>query len=197
MIIPGPDMALCLANGLAYGKRGALYTAIGISCGGVILTLLSTLFVAITFSVDGQALQWIQFVGGVYILYLAVITIKDRADGDDNYTVAPTQGNLFLRGMMTNLSNPKALIFFMAFIPQFIPENVDYPWIFVFVLGILLCLIGGIVNFTVGVAGSFLSFFNTIGGLERTWGQWIVFVVFISIAVTFMVDISYQMGLGL
>ena len=188
-MIPGPDMALCLANGIAYGKRGAFYTAVGISCGGMILTLLTALFVAIAFRVDEQLLKWIQFVGVVYILYLAWMTIKDKADRGGDCTVAPTEGNLFFGGMMTNLSNPKALVFFMAFIPQFVPEHTDYPWVFVFVLGIILCLVGGIFNFSIGVTGSFFPFFKSIGLWQRTWQQWIVCLVFVSIAVAFVIDI--------
>ena len=191
LIIPGPDMALCLANGIAYGKRGALYTAVGISCGGILLTLLTTLFVAIAFSVDGQLLKWIQFAGVVYILYLAFITIKDTADEKGDYTMQPTEGSLFFSGMMTNLSNPKAFIFFLAFIPQFVPENANHPWVFAFVLGLLLCLVGGVVNFSIGVAGAFLSFFNRMSFWHRTWGQWIVCITFVSIAVAFVMDMVW------
>ena len=190
LIIPGPDMALCLANGIAYGKRGALYTAVGISCGGILLSLLTALFVAIAFSVGGQLLKWIQFVGVLYILYLAFITIKDTADAHDD-TVQPTEGNLFFSGMITNLSNPKAFIFFLAFIPQFVPENANHPWVFAFALGVLLCLVGGVVNFSIGVAGTFLSFFNRMSFYHRTWGQWIVCITFVSIAVAFMVDMVF------
>lgn len=185
LIIPGPDMAFVMANGIAHGRRGAFYSAVGISAGGLVLAVTTALLVAVTLAISPSVLLALQLVGCLYLLYVAVRTIFSRPGSADTCAPAPTSGDLFLRGAATNLSNPKALVFFSAFIPQFIPDDAAGPAFHAFWLGALLCLVGGAVNFAIGASGVLFSGLNRIGFLGRSWSQWIVFVVFVSIAVTF------------
>ena len=189
LLIPGPDMALVIANGMAYGRRGALYSALGISCGGLVLATITALVIGVALKTNDQILKVIQILGSTYIFYLAIVTIKDKPSGEEGVTTEPTKGSLFLRGLVTNISNPKAFVFFLAFIPQFIPDDVTQPAVTAFLLGVLLCSIGAVVNFSLGVAGASLRFLGDIGFLGRTWGQWVVFIVFLSIALVFLADI--------
>lgn len=188
LIIPGPDMALVMANGIAYGRRGAFYSSLGISSGGLVLAVATALLVAATLAISPSVLFVLQLVGCLYLFCVAMRTIFSRPGPEDTYAPAPTSGNLFLRGAVTNISNPKALIFFSAFIPQFIPDDATEPALYAFLLGALLCLIGGVVNFAIGASGVLFSGLNRIGFLGRSWSQWIVFAVFVSISVTFTVQ---------
>ena len=136
LIIPGPDMALVVANGAAYGTRGAFFSSLGISSGGLVLAFITAIIVATALSINARLLMVIQIFGCLYLLYIALITILPRASGDlAHQNAAPSTGNLFFRGVITNISNPKALIFFTAFIPQFIPETAAHPPLFAFALG--------------------------------------------------------------
>lgn len=185
LIIPGPDMALVMANGIAHGRRGAFYSAVGISTGGMVLAVATALLVAATLAISPSVLLALQLVGCLWLLYIAVRTILPRPGPEATCAPAPTSGNLFLRGAATNLSNPKALVFFSAFIPQFIPNDAARPALHAFWLGALLCLVGGVVNFAIGASGVLFPGLNRIGFLGRSWSQWIVFAVFVSIGATF------------
>ena len=160
LIIPGTDMAFVMANGIAYGRRGALYSALGISAGRLVLAAATALLVAATLAISPSVLLALQIVGCLYLLCVAMRTIFPRPGPTDTYAPAPTSGNLFLRGAITNISNPKALIFFSAFIPQFIPDDVAGPALYAFLLGALLCFIGGVVNFAIGASGMLFSGLN-------------------------------------
>ncbi|MDE0698514.1 MAG: LysE family translocator [Boseongicola sp.] len=188
LIIPGPDMAFVMANGIAYGRRGAFYSALGISSGGLVLAVATALLVAATLAISPSVLLALQLAGCLYLLYVATRTIIPRPGPAGTSAPAPASGNLFLRGVVTNVSNPKALIFFSAFIPQFIPDDATGPALHAFLLGALLCLVGGAVNFAIGASGMLLSGLNRTGFLGRSWSQWIVFAVFVSISVTFTVQ---------
>ena len=185
LLIPGPDMAFVMANGIAYGRRGAFHSALGISAGGLVLAVATALLVAATFAISPSVLLALQLVGCLYLLYVAAITIIPRTEPADTCALEPTSGNLFLRGVVTNVSNPKALIFFSAFIPQFVPDDATEPALHAFLLGALLCLVGGAVNFAIGASGMLFSGLNRLGFLGRSWSQWIVFTVFVSISVAF------------
>ena len=187
LVIPGPDMALVMANGVAYGKRGAFFSALGVSCGGMVLALVVAIILATALSINMKLLTFIQLAGCLYLLYIATVTIYPEASDEAGQTaVQPSKGNLFLRGVVTNISNPKALIFFSAFIPQFVPATSSNPPVFAFALGALLCLIGFGVNFVIGVTGSMLSGLNKVAFAGRTWTQWIIFVVFVAISLVFL-----------
>ena len=135
LIIPGPDMAFVMANGIAYGRRGAFFSALGISSGGLVLAVATALLVAATLAISPSALLALQLAGCLYLLYVATRTIVPRPGPAGICAPAPTSGNLFLRGVVTNVSNPKALIFFSAFIPQFIPDDATGPALYAFLLG--------------------------------------------------------------
>jgi threonine/homoserine/homoserine lactone efflux protein len=193
LIVPGPDMALVVANGAAYGKKGAFFSSLGISSGGMILALVTAIIVATAVSINSGLLTVIQIIGCVYLLYIAVVTLYPKSSGDaEKNDAEPTKGNLFFRGVITNISNPKALIFFTAFIPQFIPEATTNPAIFAFALGTLLCAIGFGVNFAFGVTGSMFSGLSRIAFAGRTWSQWIIFIVFFTISLIFAVQLLFS-----
>ena len=193
LIIPGPDMALVVANGAAYGKRGAFFTSLGISSGGMILALVTSIIVATAVSASPNLLTVIQLIGCLYLLYIAVITIYPKTSGDtERKDTEPTKGSLFFRGVITNIANPKALIFFTAFIPQFIPEATLNPPLFAFALGTILCTIGFVVNFAFGATGSMLNGLNHIAFAERSWSQWAIFIVFFTISLIFATQLAFS-----
>ena len=165
IIIPGVDMAYVVANGIAYGRLGAAMAALGISLGGLIMAglLWAVLFFAI--ALTPEALIYIQYAGACYLIYLAVQLLKPSPVSLDEHQAVPPLKTLLLRGVMTNISNPKVSIFFFAFIPSFVPSDSPDPALHAFGLGALLCVIGGLINFGYGLSGTlfqsvFVSLFS-------------------------------------
>ena len=162
MVIPGADMAYVIANGIAYGKRGAALAALGISLGGLLMAGLLWAVLHFAIVISPNALIYFQYAGACYLLYLAVQLLKPVAVEDEMQPTLPPISALVMRGMLTNISNPKVSLFFFAFIPPFIPPESPDPALYALMLGVLLCVIGGMINFGLGLSGSlFTGLFST------------------------------------
>ncbi len=186
MVVPGPDMAYVIANGMTYGKKGALYSALGIGCGGLILTLVLWTVLYFTLSLQNDALVYIQYAGAAYMLYLAYKILSETSDNDE-LIFKEISGSLFFRGIVTNISNPKVIIFFMAFIPSFIPPDTENPALYAAMLGVILCIIGTTINFGFGITGLYLGKLVKIRIAGRNLAQYILSSVFIFVAVSILV----------
>lgn len=166
MILPGADMAYMIANGLAYGRTGAAMAAIGLSLGGLVMALLLWAVLYFATSLSPQALIYIQYVGACYLLYLAFQLLRPMPTAQSASPVVPPLKALILRGILTNISNPKVSIFFFAFIPPFIPANASDPALYALGLGVLLCVIGGAINFVYGLTGSMFQTWLSPGSFK-------------------------------
>lgn len=184
LILPGPDMAVLIANGLRYSARGAFFTSVGVSIGGMVWAIFVALLVASS-ALHPKILTGIQLCGAAYLLWLAY-TVIVAPYSDIEVETQPAKGNLILNGIVTNLANPKAAVFFSAFIPQFIPTAAIQPSLWALGLGTLLCSFGLFVNTAIGFIGTSFSFLNDRGPLNRAWSQWILSGVFLSVSVVFL-----------
>lgn len=168
MAIPGADMAYVVANGMAYGKRGAAVASLGISLGGFVMSCILWLALTLALEATPEAIAYIQVAGGCYLIYLASTLIREPSTANEiSSPNAPPFKTLLFRGVITNVTNPKVPIFFFAFIPPFIPTDAKNPALYGFGLGCLLCLCGGLINFGFGLSGSMLSGM----GKRKIWGR--------------------------
>lgn len=189
LLVPGPDMALVAASGVAYGRRGALYSALGIGTGGLVLTAATALVVAAATGLNTELVRALQMMGAAYLIWLSVSVLRHPAGDDDDVAPPVSDGNLFVRGVLTNLANPKALVFFLAFLPQFIPVGSTSPALAAVWLGMLLCVIGTSVNFAIGVTGVALAGLAGRRIANRSVGQWVIGIVFFVIGAGFMASL--------
>lgn len=187
LIIPGPDMAYCMACGMSKGIKGAFFAAIGIGTGGLILATITTIIVYFSTSINPHIFTYIQVFGCIYLLYLGIKILLPKV-GNTTNNPKPTQEykNIFFRGVITNISNPKALIFFLSFLPLFVPENSSNEALTIFILGLILCVIGSTLNFIFGVSGMSLKNIAKITYFDRSIEQYITAFIFILVAVYFL-----------
>ncbi|MDC8758400.1 LysE family translocator [Janthinobacterium fluminis] len=141
-LLPGPDMALVIATGAARGAGIALVTALGIAASRAMHVLMSGLGLAALMAAHPGALSLVRWGGAAYLVYLAVKMLRANLQLDTVADVAPKAGASFVRGFLTNLLNPKALLFCSLFLPQFVSAGgasvpMQYLW-----LGTLLVLTG-------------------------------------------------------
>lgn len=190
MVVPGPDMAYCVASGVSYGKRGAFFSALGVGLGGMVLAVVTAALIFAAHGIDPRLTLAIQTGGCLYLLYLGakIIAARHSTDGEVQIVKA-TEFQMIMRGIITNISNPKALVFFLSFIPQFIPAATDNPALYAIWLGMLLCAIGVTMNFGFGLIGTMASPLDRIVVFERSLGQIIISVVFFVVAIGFLVNI--------
>ncbi|WP_238363916.1 LysE family translocator [Mesobacterium pallidum] len=147
-ITPGADMMFCLAQGLRRGARAATLASAGIALGGLIHAAIAGLGLSALVEAWPPAFDLIRWAGVGYLLWLAWGAL--RGGGADKQDLPP--GNPFLQGLMVNLTNPKVILFVLAFVPQFVrPEDGAVLAQFL-VFGLVLSLGGFIINAAVGIA---------------------------------------------
>jgi len=190
MVVPGPDMAYCIASGMSYGKRGAFFSALGVGLGGVILAGTTAILVFIAHGINSNLFLIIQLLGCIYLLYLGLKILAPKHSEEKNIlAVSATPIEMIMRGIITNVSNPKALVFFLSFIPQFIPHHTSQPAFYALGLGLLLCLIGVTMNFGFGLTGTTMTPLGRIIFWQRSLMQYVLSSVFFSIAIVFLINI--------
>src|SRR2546430_15998751 len=93
----------------------------------------------------------VRIVGAAYLIYLGVQTIRHRKDGHGPAVAGMSGRRAYLRGLLTNLLNPKMVTFTIAFLPQFINPHLGRVWAQFAILGAILIVLEFLVDGTVGV----------------------------------------------
>ncbi len=134
LMSPGPDVALVVQNATRYGRQTGVYIALGLSFGILLHSLLS--LTGISYLVHQQPVLFaiLQFCGGSYLLYLGVGALKATFSHWKNTSAAPAEDSALLlsnkrqafsRGFMTNILNPKALVFFVSLMSTLVPASMS------------------------------------------------------------------------
>ncbi|ENM3766727.1 LysE family translocator [Vibrio cholerae] len=148
LLIPGPDMLLIASSSMSYGRRVGLFASLGNATSGMILTLFAALGVSALIAMNPLALNVLHLLGGAYLLKMAWDCLRaDVAQApslDEAQAVAKT---FYQRALVSNLLNPKALVFFVLFLPQFVSTNIAASSAEqMFALGMLLNVCGLLFN---------------------------------------------------
>jgi len=117
VMIPGPNVALIVANSIRYGFRMGATTALGVTCGNAIQLVLVVLGMTAIIQLAAEALTWIRWAGVAYLLYLGIRTWNAETEDLGSIKAAPA---VFRRAVMIAAINPKTLLFIAAFLPQFV-----------------------------------------------------------------------------
>jgi len=119
---PGPNGLLALTHGALHGRRKALYTIFGGAFGFVAVIALSMFGIGALLKASLAWLTVLKWIGGAYLVWLGIQIWRSPAIGVDiRGAVKPRAGwSLFRQGALSALTNPKGLLFFAAFLPQFI-----------------------------------------------------------------------------
>ena len=121
-LTPGPNSLLVLTHGALHGHRKTLFTVSGGALGFVALIALSMLGIGALLQASASALTVLKFVGGAYLVWLGIQLWRAppiRLEADAMQAGIPAV-RLFRQGLLTAVSNPKALLFYGAFLPQFV-----------------------------------------------------------------------------
>lgn len=139
-VTPGLDTALVLRTAAVEGPRRAYCAAIGIGTGCLVWGLLAAAGLGVVLLASELAYRALQFAGAAYLAYLGLKLIFGRRAGTAATSAPAAIGGSgwqwFWRGLMTNLLNPKVGLFYVTFMPQFIPADAN-----VFLFGAVLALI--------------------------------------------------------
>jgi threonine/homoserine/homoserine lactone efflux protein len=119
VLIPGPNVALIVANSLQHGLHAGIVTVLGTTVGIALQLAIVAAGLSAVIHAAASALLWIKWLGVIYMLYLAVVTWRQPAS--DLAGVQPdAKPKVFHHGLLLALVNPKVLLFNAAFLPQFL-----------------------------------------------------------------------------
>ena len=162
LLIPGPDMLLIASSSLSYGRKVGLFASLGNATSGIILTLLAAMGVSAMIAMSPVALKALHFLGGLYLLKMGWDCLRTSSvvapEVDQTSKMARS---LYRKAVFSNLLNPKALLFFVLFLPQFVSSNIETSsGEQMLALGLLLNVLGLLFNLmlvvTVGTLGKSL-----------------------------------------
>lgn len=136
VLIPGTGVLYTLSTGLFQGGRASLYAALGCTLGIVPSLTASVLGLSALMHSSALLFQLIKFAGVMYLLYLAWSMWKQtgRLELEESRS-SVSRYRTVMRGILINTLNPKLTLFFLAFLPQFVPVQVEAPLTVMLVLG--------------------------------------------------------------
>jgi threonine/homoserine/homoserine lactone efflux protein len=157
MLSPGPNMAFVIGHGVAYGWRGGVAAALGIGAADLVLTALTTLGVTALVAQWPPAFDVIRWAGAVYLLWMAWQAWRRPGVLPAGQAAESSLAALAGRAMFNSLLNPKALLFFMVFLPQFADAARGPLAPQLLTLGIVLTVIAAGFHAALGALGGWVS----------------------------------------
>ncbi|MEI5999156.1 LysE family translocator [Paraburkholderia bengalensis] len=181
-VTPGPDTAYIVGRSVAQGRGAGLMSALGISAGCCVHSLACAFGLTALLAASATAFTVIKFVGAIYLAYLGIRLILTKpaagdAQGDVRAAGTPKSlRQLFLQGFWTNVLNPKVVLFFVSFFPQFVSTSSDNKSLAFLALGVVFVVMSTVWNsFVAWIAGSVTRRFSGKPGvkkwLDRTIGS--------------------------
>ena len=124
ILIPGPNVSLIVANSIAYGTRYGLLTVAGTSSAIILQLALTALGLTATLGMLAGWFEWIRWIGVGYLIYLGIRQwIAEPVDLSHTRPQRRSFRAIALRGFLISLTNPKTLLFYGAFFPQFLASD--------------------------------------------------------------------------
>lgn len=162
-LAPGPDNLMVLSLGMARGRRAGVAFGLGCAIGCLSHTALAALGVSALIAASAWAFGLLRLAGGLYLIWLGVQALRQARP----LRAAPAAGTaesatrLFAKGLLANAVNPKVILFFLAFLPQFVAAGRGGAGWQMLQLGLLFTL-------------ETVFIFAAIGWTAGSLGQWLV-----------------------
>jgi threonine/homoserine/homoserine lactone efflux protein len=158
---PGPNMAFVLSHGVAHGPRGGFAAAIGISAADLVHTLFAATGVTALVAAWPPSFDVLRYAGALYLVWLAVQALRTGGALRVGAQAQPAGfGRIVRMALLNNLVNPKALLFFMVFLPQFVDPSRGSVALQLVQLGVVLSVAA-------------LAFNTLLGACSGQVGRWL------------------------
>ena len=173
MITPGPDMVFVTANALGGGRRAGFASLMGVATGAYLHILAAAVGLSALFLASETAYNVIRFAGAAYLFFLGFkfLTSKGATISVHPARQRPLRA-IFLQGVVTNLLNPKAALFTLSFVPQFVTPEIGPIWSQMLLLGLVIVTVMIVVDLPIVlVAGRFAAWLGRSSGAEAVLGK--------------------------
>lgn len=173
-ITPGPDTAYIVGRSVAQGRGAGIVSALGISAGCCVHVCACALGLTALLAASAMAFTVVKTVGAIYLIYLGLRLILARHQGEDAPAPVAESGaqrplrKLFAQGFLTNVLNPKVVLFFVAFFPQFVTPDSPHKALAFLALGAVFVAMSTVWNTLVAwMAGTVTARFSGKPGVRR------------------------------
>jgi threonine/homoserine/homoserine lactone efflux protein len=145
-LTPGPDTLYILGRSIAHGRRAGVASALGISVGSIFHTCAAALGLSAVLATSARAFTFVKLAGAAYLIFLGVRALLEKQHELSVPAHFKRRGATaaFRQGILTNVLNPKVVLFFLAFLPQFIDAAAPSKTIAFILLGLTFVTTGTI-----------------------------------------------------
>jgi threonine/homoserine/homoserine lactone efflux protein len=179
-LTPGPDMLYIATRAVAQGRDAGMVSVFGVYTGVLVHTLAAAVGLSALIATSAAAFSLVQYAGAAYLVYLGIKTMLGKGESEALNGVPHSRlRKIYYQGLITNVLNPKVILFFLAFLPQFIEPAKGNISIQVVSLGLLMVVITLPIDLAVGLAGGSIGdWLRANGKVQRAskWGAGLVFV---------------------
>jgi threonine/homoserine/homoserine lactone efflux protein len=140
-VYPGPALLYTAAQTLARGRKGGFLAALGIHCGCYAHVIAATLGLSAAFRHEPALYVALKLCGAAYLAWMGICMIRGQAKASESAPVDAWKSpkRAFVQSMLVEILNPKAAIFFVAFLPQFVDPFASFPiWLQFLILGVIV-----------------------------------------------------------
>ncbi len=148
-VSPGPDLLFVLSRTLSGGRRVGVASACGVCSGALVHVAAAALGISAILATSALAFAVVKYVGAAYLLYLGIQALRSAGAGMQlNLNAAPRTSawQAYRQGILVDILNPKAAIFFMAFLPQFVRPDQGAVAVQLLILGVLVVMVAIVVE---------------------------------------------------
>jgi len=150
---PGPNMAFVMTCGMQHGVRGGVAAALGIGLADILLTILTACGITAIIIAWPPSFDLIRYAGTLYLLWMAYKALHKSAPVTQAANRTTSLRSVFARSCLNSLLNPKALLFFMVFLPQFVDTHAGMVTQQLLLLGVVLTIISTVFHALLGSFG--------------------------------------------
>jgi threonine/homoserine/homoserine lactone efflux protein len=177
---PGPDNIFVLTQSALHGRKAGIVITMGLCTGLLAHTFLVALGIAAIVQASPLAFSVLKAIGAFYLLYLALLAIRKIPIEPGNDEIpAVSHSDLYSRGIIMNLTNPKVVVFFLAFLPQF--TNSEYG----LAITLQIIVLGGLFVITA------FFVFTAIACGASLIGKWLTTNIMAQRAINYMAALIY------
>ncbi len=124
---PGPGVMMTLTNSMRYGLRGTFGGILGIAFGALVVAAISATSIGVVLATSAIAFTVMKYIGAAYLFYLGIKLWRTPGfQFSETSSQKASFGKRFMEGLSLQLTNPKAIFFFLSVFPQFIDHTMDY-----------------------------------------------------------------------
>jgi threonine/homoserine/homoserine lactone efflux protein len=150
--IPGPNHLFITARSVADGRRAGIVSALGVETGTLVHVVAAAAGLSAVVAASATAFGMLRYAGAAYLVWLAIRTLRARDDIEGQAPPRRSPGRVYLDGVLVNVLNPKVVLFFLAFLPQFVDQDAGAVPAQIVVMGLTIALIGVVGDMVYAVA---------------------------------------------